>query len=198
MVPRKLLIPVMLSLALLAGGCNKSATSTAGAPQPTTAVTASTGTAGDQPLAGASASTDASSCPTSNTTPFAKSKFLLHTGLAFGAFHRYLYKPFRAGTFTSGGAGHRVLVFAKAGAAALFIKREVRLSIEDVKASPILCKTLAAPLSSLSDTVGSAVSKLKSGDTSPLTDVNSQIATIEGQAGKAGTSITEDPNATIR
>jgi hypothetical protein len=42
------------------------------------------------------------SCPTSNTKSFAKTKFVLHAGLAFGAFHRYLYKPYQAGTFNKG------------------------------------------------------------------------------------------------
>jgi len=31
----------------------------------------------------------------------AKTKFVLHAGLAFGAFHRYIYEPFRSGAFTS-------------------------------------------------------------------------------------------------
>src|SRR4030088_2328381 len=58
----------------------------------------------------------------SQTVPnvhFAKTKVVLHMGLAFGAFHRYIYKPLRAGAFKSGAAG-RVKALLKAGAAALF------------------------------------------------------------------------------
>lgn len=186
---RKIMIPLLISLALLVGGCNSKSNSVASpATQPSTVAT------------GASAptsTTGTNGCPTSNTTNFAKTKFLLHTGLAFGAFHRYLYKPYRAGTYTSGSAVHKVLVFGKAGAAALFIKREVRLAIVDVQASPILCKSLAAPLSSLSDKIGGVVSKLKSGDTSAIQDAQTAVTSIEGAAAKGGAAITEDPNATI-
>ena len=37
-----------------------------------------------------------------STTHFAKTKFVLHAGLAFGAIHRYIYKPLRAGALHSG------------------------------------------------------------------------------------------------
>ena len=36
---------------------------------------------------------------------FANTKFVLHMGLAFGAFHRYIYKPLRYGTAT-----HRIAI----------------------------------------------------------------------------------------
>ena len=42
------------------------------------------------------------SCPTSNTIAFAETKFVLHSGLAFGAFHRYLHKSHKAGTSKKG------------------------------------------------------------------------------------------------
>ncbi|MBO0691872.1 MAG: hypothetical protein J2P58_03150, partial [Acidimicrobiaceae bacterium] len=61
-------------------------------------------------------------CPTHNTTSFAKTKFVLHSALAFGAFHRYIYKPFRSGSFSS--SNHftkRLLAFGKATAAGLFV-----------------------------------------------------------------------------
>lgn len=192
MSPRTALVPLVLALALLTGGCNaKNAT-----PPAASTAAAPTAAATTTPPASAAA-TDPAGCPTSNTTSFAKTKFVLHTGLAFGAFHRYLYKPFKAGTFTSGGTGHKILVIAKAGTAALFIKREIRLSIEDVKANPLLCKAIAAPLSSLSDTVSGAIGKLKHGDTSGLTTADSAITAIETRARTGGAAITEDPNASL-
>lgn len=193
MSPRTFMVPLMISLALLAGGCKGGSTSASSSTAPPASVTApsqSTATASAAPV-------DASGCPTSNTTSFAKTKFVLHTGLAFGAFHRYLYKPFRAGTFTTGGKFHRVVVFAKAGAAALFIKREVRLASEDVKANPTLCKTLAAPLAKIGDGIGGVVTKLKGGDTSGITDAQNSISSLEGAAASGGATITEDPNASI-
>jgi hypothetical protein len=206
MTMRKITVSIMLVLALFAGGCGKSATSSAAGGTTTTAP-ASTDTnsgAAASTAGGAASSASASTgdgsttdCPTSNTTSFAKTKFVAHAGLAFGVFHRYLYKPYRAGTFTSGGTRSKVLAFAKAGAAALFIKREVRLASEDVKANPTLCKVVAAPLASLGDSISGAVDKLKGGDVSGLTAANSAIAAVESGAQGSGTTITEDPNAKI-
>jgi hypothetical protein len=126
---------VLLAVVLALAGCGKStATTSAGA-----APAASSSVAGVTP---------GTVCPTSNTVAFAKTKFVLHTGLAFGTFHRYLYKPFKAGGFSKGAHG-RIVAFVKAGATVLFIKREVRLATEDVKANPTLCKAIAVPLSKL-------------------------------------------------
>ena len=133
------------------------------------------------------------SCPTSNTISFAKTKFVLHSGLAFGAFHRYLYKPYQAGTFKKGASG-RITAFIKGGLAALFIKREVRLASQDVKANPTLCKAIAAPLGKIGDGVQSAFDKLKSGDASGVTSVNSLVSSVEGTSGKDGVAITENDN----
>ena len=138
----------------------------------------------------ASGSTDANGCPTSNTTTFAKTKFVLHTGLAFGTFHRYIYKPFKAGQFSSGASG-RVATFAKGGATALFAKREIRLASQDVKANPTLCRVLAAPLSKLAATFDALGTKLKHGDTSGVNDANSQIAGISAASAMGGAPITE-------
>ena len=200
---RKTTLWIVLVLALFVGGCGKSGSSSA-AGGATSAASASSDTSSAASTASASASPGASanaasgaSCPTSNTKSFAKTKFVAHAGLAFGAFHRYLYKPYRAGTFTSGGTRNKVLAFAKAGAATLFIKREVRLASEDVKANPTLCKVVAAPLASLGDSITSAVNKLKTGDASGLVAANSDIASIESSAQSKGTAITEDPNAKI-
>lgn len=136
-------------------------------------------------------STSSSDCPTSNTTAFAKTKFVAHTGLAFGAFHRYLYKPYKAGTFRKGADG-RLTAFAKGGLAALFIKREIRLASEDVKANPTLCRTIAAPLARIGDTVQSAFDKAKSGDAGGIDAVESAITSVSSSSKKDGVDITEN------
>ncbi|MFE3795603.1 hypothetical protein [Nocardia tengchongensis] len=137
-------------------------------------------------------------CPTSNTVAFAKTKFVLHTGAGFGAFHQWIWKPYKVGTFKKGSNG-RVMAFVKAGAAALFVKREIRLATQDVKASPALCKLLAKPLAHIGDKVQAAYTKLRGGDTSGVTDLENSIDSIEAQAKGAGTAITEpantDPNS---
>jgi hypothetical protein len=142
---------------------------------------------------GADAAPIDESCPTSNTITFAKTKFVLHSGLAFGAFHRYLYKPYQAGTFKKGASG-RITAFVKGGLAALFIKREIRLASQDVKANPTLCKAIAAPLGKIGDTVQGAFDKLKSGDASGVTNVNSLVSSVEGTSKTDGVPITENDN----
>jgi hypothetical protein len=136
------------------------------------------------------------SCPSRNTTAFAKTKFVFHAGLAFGAFHHFLYKPYQAGTFNKGAKG-RIAAFVKGGLAALFVKREVRLASEDVKASPALCRAIAAPLAKIGNTVQAAFDRLKSGDTSGLTDVNSAVSSVEGAATSGGAAITENDNPNL-
>ena len=148
---------------------------------------------GDPPESSADAAPIDEGCPTSNTVAFAKTKFVLHTGLAFGAFHRYLYKPLQAGTFKKGASG-RISAFIKGGLAALFIKREIRLAAGDVKANPTLCKAIAAPLGKLGDTIQAAFDKLKGGDTSGITDANALVSSVEGTSNKDGVPITENDN----
>lgn len=197
-----LFLPILLT-ALLTSGCKAStkATNTGanGAAVTTTNATAGTGS-GPTPAASAGATDSAGSgstdCPTSNTTAFAKTKFVLHSGLAFGAFHRYIYKPLRAGSFQSGSSG-RVKTFIKAGLAALFVKREVRLAYEDVKANPTLCKVIAAPLQAVGDKISGAVTALKGGDPSAVTAVESTVQGVESKASSAGTTIQEDANAPL-
>jgi hypothetical protein len=66
-------------------------------------------------------STGSNGQATTQTVPnvhFAKTRLLLHTGLAFGAIHRYIYKPLRAGALRSGAPG-RIKVLLKGAAAHL-------------------------------------------------------------------------------
>ncbi len=182
-------------VAFVATGCGgKNSTTSSAASAVSSGVTAGSNPSATSGSDGAS--TAAAGCPTSNTTNFAKSKFVLHTGLAFGAFHRYLYKPFQAGTFKSGAHG-RITAFVKAGAAALFIKREVRLASEDVQANPTLCKTIGRPLQAIGDQVSSVVDKLKSGDTSGIGVLEGLVQTVKSKASSAGTTIQEDSNASL-
>jgi hypothetical protein len=70
---------------------------------------------------------------TTRTVPnihFAKTKFALHMGLAFGAFHRYVYKPYRAGVFTTNAPG-RLHAYFKAATAAIFAVHELHTARED-------------------------------------------------------------------
>ena len=179
-------------VAFLAAGCKSSTSSTAGG-QTTSGQTSSSAVVGSS----GSSSAGSADCPSSNSTNFAKTKFVLHAGLAFGSFHRYLYKPLQAGTFKSGAHG-RISAFLKAGLAALYIKREVRLAYADVTANPTLCKVIAAPLRSIGDNVQSAVTKLKGGDTSGITDLQSTVSSVESNSASNGTTVQEDANAPLK
>ncbi len=196
------IVAVLLAVSLLLTGCGgKSSTATgtsAGGSSQSQASTApqGQGSAAPQGQASTGAAAVGTQCPSSNTKNFAKSRFVLHTGEAFGAFHRYLYKPYQAGSFHKGTPG-RLKAFVKAGAAALFIKRQVRLATEDVKANPTLCKAVAAPLTKVGDTISGAVSKLKGGDASGITDANTSIDGIKSSSASHGVAVKEDPNPNI-
>ena len=117
-------------------------------------------------------------------------KFALHAGLAFGAFHRYIYKPLKSGELKSP-FSHK-LVLLKAAAAAAFTLHEIRLAKEAARGSPRLAR-LIAPLSVLGAAVGAAVASAKSGhvDSASLQGGSSTITSIKRDASSAGTSIAE-------
>jgi hypothetical protein len=176
-----LAVPLILVM-VLAAGCSKSSPA---------------GATGSAPSASAAATTSAlpTSCP-SEATGFAKTKFVTHAALGFGAFHRYIYKPYRAGTFRSGAHG-RISAFVKAGLAALFIKREVRLAGDAAQNSPALCRAILSPLRTVSETVQTAVSNLKQGNTSGVGAIDSAISQVESRASSQGAGINENQNAPL-
>jgi hypothetical protein len=177
----KRLMILVLSLALamfLVAGCKSSATGASGSS-----------------TSAASPAVAATACP-AQASGFAKTKFVTHAALGFGAFHRYIYKPYRAGTFRSGAHG-RLTAFIKAGLAALFIKREIRLAAAAAQDSPALCKLVLTPLRTVSETVEAAVDKLKGGDASGIGPIQNSISNVESGASRQGASITEDQNAPL-
>lgn len=174
---------IAVALVLLVGGCKDSDYDSSSAKTTTTNA------------AGVSSGDDFS-CPESNTIKFAKTKFVTHAGLGFGAFHRYIYKPAKNGGFKKGADG-RIKAFAKAGLAALFVKREVRLAAEDAKANPTLCKAVAAPLKSISDKISDAVSKARNGDLAGVEDVEKSVTGVMKSSKDQGDEITPDENADI-
>ena len=190
------LISALVMVAAVAAGCGtstKSATAASQAAGGTSTQGLSTPAVSAESGSGA---TGSGQCPTSNTTAFAKTKFLTHTGLAFGAFHRYLWKPYQAGTFTSGAHG-RITAFVKGGLAAAFIAREVRLASGDVQANPTLCHVIGAPLAEVGSLISSAVTKLKGGDPSGLTAVNDAVGSVTSGSARQGVAIQDDPNPNL-
>jgi len=187
----RLIAVLIVPVVLLVGGCGHKQSTTA-----TNGASSSDSLPADPSGNAADAASITQTCPAQATTSFAKTKFVAHSGLAFGAFHRYLWKPFEAGTFKKGAHG-RLTGFVKGGLAALFVKREIRLATTDVQADPTLCKSIIAPLDKVGDTVQAAFDKFKGGDASGITDLNSSIGSIESSSQKDGVAIQEDENADI-
>jgi hypothetical protein len=132
-----------------------------------------------------------------STTHFAKTKFVLHAGLAFGAFHRYIYKPYKEGKF-SGGLFHHKLATLKAGLAAAFAYHEVRLALQDARSSKILSKALA-PLLALQTKLGGLTSSLKHGnvDSSAITSANADAGATSKAGAQAGQPVTDQPTPSL-
>ncbi|MCK9921057.1 hypothetical protein MXD61_03895 [Frankia sp. AgPm24] len=109
-----------------------------------------------------------SACPTNgNTKAFAKTRFALHSGLALGAFHRYIYKPLKNGGFKSG-ADKRKRTFAKAAIAGVFVVHEIKVANGFALANPSLCRATQ----SVRNTFSTLTGRLRGG-TATEADVNS-------------------------
>jgi hypothetical protein len=123
---------------------------------------------------------------------FAKTKFVLHAGLAFGAFHHFIYEPYKAGAFHG---PHKFGTFLKAGAAGLFAWHEWKLAQADARASPLLSRVL--PFAGLGAALLALGHELRRGKVNPgeIEGANSQIASAHSQSSAAGQPIAEQtPN----
>ncbi len=168
-----MVLAVLLALVAACGGGEKSTNTAAGG---------STAT----PTARAS-----DTCASAGSTRFAKTRFVLHAGLAFGSFHRYIYKPYQAGAFKAGAPG-RAKALAKAAAAATVTAVELRNARKAAAGDPTLCK-LVEPLDRLSALVGTVAPALGAGNFSPsqLLDLNNRIEEFKGNSSSSGAPITE-------
>lgn len=124
----------------------------------------------------------------SHTHFFDKTRFLFHMGLAFGAFHHWVYKPYRAGSFKKGSM-HRVLSIVKAAAALAFAYHEFRAAYVIAKGSN--SKTLhflVSPLNSLNGKLTGITSRWKSGKYSDgdVKNLNGQFNSLGNTASSNG------------
>lgn len=164
------LVAVLTMAGLVAAGCgSKSSSSSSSA-------------------AASSAATQSGTTSTSSTK-FAKTKLVLHAGLAFGAVHRWIYKPFKAGSFTGGNLTKNKAAVVKAGLAGLFAYHELKLAGTDAKSIPILAKPIAA----LQTKLHSLGTSLKGGkvDPSAIESSNTDITSLKSAASAAGYPISE-------
>jgi hypothetical protein len=139
----------------------------------------------------ARASTVIAACSQVGTKHIAKTRFLLHAGLAIGAFRHFVYVPFKAGKFKSGAPG-RIKSMAVAGVAALFAYHELKVAKGFAETDKTLCK-LVAPIDELTAKLSSLGSGLKSGklDEAGINSAAQNVASVKGSATKLGTPITE-------
>ena len=94
---------------------------------------------------------------------FDKTRFAFHLGLAYFAFHHFVYKPYRAGSFKAG-AAHRTASIVKAGAALLITYHELKKAYDIAKGSKSgLLQGLVKPLSGLIGTANRVANKLRGG-----------------------------------
>ncbi len=142
---------------------------------------------------GSSASSGGSSAssgggPAAPHVHFAKTKFVLHAGLAFGAFHRYIYKPFRSGGFTPP-LSHKAAI-VKAAVAALFVYHELKIALVDARSSPVLSK-LVSPLTALQNKLSALHQSLRGGqlDSTSINGANQSVSSIGSQSAQNGVSV---------
>ncbi len=135
-----------------------------------------------------SSSSTPSSVATGGTTHFAKTKFVFHAGLAFGAFHHFIYNPAKAGDFKHPFT-HK-LTIVKAGLASLFVYHELKLAAGDVKSSKIL-STLFAPITIAADKVKGLVGHINGSDTSQVDGINSSLTSIKSTAASNGQNFSD-------
>jgi len=138
----------------------------------------------------ASGSATSTSAGPTSSTHLPTVKFLLHAGLAFGAFHHWIYTPVKAGVLKHPFLHKLTLV--KAGLAALFVYHELKLAAQDARASKVL-KPVVAPLEAAANKLSGLKASITGGSVNPtdLTGINSQLSRAAQSAKSAGQSITE-------
>lgn len=137
--------------------------------------------------------TGANGVVTTRTVPnvhFPKTKFLLHSGLAFGAFHRYIYKPYKADAFASGQPG-RVKTIAKAAASAAFVYHELKQADDAAQSSDVLRRRVHDPLARVLAKMKDLPSLIKGGSFAAIADTSSLLDTVKSAAGGAGANIVD-------
>jgi len=104
-----------------------------------------------------------------------KFEFVAHVGLAYWAFHRYVWKPYKAHALGVNHKGNTV----KAGLALLFAYHELKVAYSKVQKDKGLSK-LAAPLKTLADKFNTIGTKAQQGNlaAADVTDLNNSVAKL--------------------
>jgi hypothetical protein len=126
-----------------------------------------------------------------------KTRFLLHAGAAYFAFHHWIYKPYKAHAFASGASG-RTKAIIKAGIAALFAVHELKKAYNIAKSShSATLHVLVSPISKFMAALQAVGSKFKSNPNSysdaAVNSLNSDAGSLSSAASKGGTNIKDVP-----
>lgn len=141
--------------------------------------------------AGVSSSASSGVCASVGTRKFAKTRFLANAGVAYGAFSRYIYKPYRDGAFKKDAPG-RTKALVKAGASALVVADQLRRAKANAASDPTLCK-LGGPLEKAAALVGGIAPALKDGSFNPtdLLGADQLLKQIGSDSASSGATIKE-------
>ncbi|MEV6741268.1 hypothetical protein AB0N14_31905 [Streptomyces sp. NPDC051104] len=126
------------------------------------------------------------------TTPaerqkFARARFAVNAGLAAGAVHEWIVKPWKAGTFKKGAKGRRTAL-AKAGLAGTFAYNRLGAAARNAQGDPALAKGLA-PLAPGIDGLKDLPSRLSKGDESAAASYAGLVDKVKAAAKKAGVPV---------
>ena len=114
-----------------------------------------------------------------------KTRFVAHLGIAYFAFHHWVWKPYQAGAFKSGANG-RIKNMIKGGVALLVAVHEVDVARNIAnKSSTATLKLLVKPINALYAAFGKVGSELKKGvlNVADLTNLNGLTGTISKGVG---------------
>ena len=129
---------------------------------------------------------------------FDKTRFVIHLGIAYFAFHHWVWLPYKAGMYDNG-APHRISTTVKGGIALLFAVHEVQVADKIAKTSndPLLQK-LDGALTGLSTQFATIGAKLKAGNFDPKDiEALNGAATGVGAQAAADHAIIKDVPVTI-
>ncbi|MGP7999200.1 MAG: hypothetical protein ACLPKI_18065 [Streptosporangiaceae bacterium] len=153
----KRVLALILGLMIMLGTATACSSSGKPAQAAASASQAATGNSGQSASA-------AASCTKVGTRKIPKTRLLADLGLTYGAFHRYLYKPYKAGAFKKGASG-RIKAIIKAGLASAAIVKLLSNAAKNAAADPTLCKYVPN-IDSIGSSLSALTGKVKDGSVS--------------------------------
>ncbi|POX48061.1 hypothetical protein C3488_21700 [Streptomyces sp. Ru72] len=117
----------------------------------------------------------------------ARARFVANAGLAAGAVHEWIVKPWKAGTFKKGAKGRRTAL-AKAGLAGTFAHNRLGAAARNAQGDPALARGLA-PLVPGIERLGDLPSRLSKGDESAAASYAGLVDKVKAAAKNAGVPV---------